>query len=339
MSSCDLIQRHSIFPLIASFFPPEASERWRHRLAAGNPHLYQRFLAAVRHSIPTCERLRQCPACVREDIAKFGSGHWRVVHQVPGIRFCGVHNQLLHDRCGRCRSRLGEAPTWRLPGEPCHRCGSCETSSSLQDSVSEGYTAMAALVERAIGGDAPELAPGTSIRFLRHFIDSAHSDPKSLLLDFLKYWSCREANHLERLISSSEGTIARTRLFVDGYATGNVPLLVAAIAYVCAHTSETDRGTLLQLGESEEEVSDLAGMTLRLEDSLHAELAALACRYNIPSHAADLLAAGKRHRAANLVGGLNVFILLDGLSLKSQQQFDRHTQFARSDRSKANKVG
>lgn len=187
---------------------------------------------------------------------------------------------------------------------------------------------MAALVERALGGDAPELAPGTSIRFLRHFIDSAHSDPKSLLLDFLKYWNCGEANHLGRLISSSEGTIAGTRLFVDGYATANVPLLVAAVAYVCAHTSETDRGTLLQHSESEEEVSDLAGMTLRLEDSLHAELAALACRYNIPTHAADLLAAGKRDRAAKLVGGLNVFILLDGLSQRSQQQLDRHTRAA-----------
>ena len=68
----------------------------------------------------------------------------------------------------------------------------------------------------------------------------------------------------------------------------------------------------------------------RLEDNLHAEIEVIARRFHLPDNAAGHLAEGNRLLAIELVGGLNVFLILEGLSQKAREQFaDRVLQYRR----------
>lgn len=102
IDQAELINQHTMFPLVASALTPQTRERWRQALVVGDARTPYRYMAQRYHEIKKCDALRQCPKCVCEDIHMFGTGHWHVMHQVLSIRFCKIHGDLLHDQCARC---------------------------------------------------------------------------------------------------------------------------------------------------------------------------------------------------------------------------------------------
>ena len=83
MDVAELMDRHSMFSLISSIVNPTTAVRLREALALGDVKTYMRCRALHDHGIKKITVLRQCPSCVREDVDMFGTGHWRVMHQVP----------------------------------------------------------------------------------------------------------------------------------------------------------------------------------------------------------------------------------------------------------------
>jgi hypothetical protein len=135
----ELIERHSMFPLYVAFSSPDAAGTHREWILSGQ---YDRALQAYasrgrKTSHPW--RLRQCNACLSEDLEHHGTGYWRVMHQVLGIRFCHVHDELLQDECGSCAQPFDKRGSTPLPGDPCPNCQSRSTRSSLQRYRSAGY--------------------------------------------------------------------------------------------------------------------------------------------------------------------------------------------------------
>ncbi|WP_409993984.1 TniQ family protein [Roseateles albus] len=165
-----------MFPLITSVVSAKTADRWREALALGDGKTKVLCRTLYDHGFEKLPVLRQCPTCVREDVNIFGSGHWRVMHQIPVIRFCQVHGELLQDQCARCNTSFVKYSDRVLPGEPCPRCGSDAVSSSLSNATSMGYTALAKLIERALRGEAPELDPRIRTRLLQSLIAAANDD-------------------------------------------------------------------------------------------------------------------------------------------------------------------
>lgn len=57
--------------------------------------------------------LKACPACVREDTARFGTAYWHLSHQLPGAWFCLDHHEWLRVSSAD-RARQGRFD-WTLP--------------------------------------------------------------------------------------------------------------------------------------------------------------------------------------------------------------------------------
>lgn len=318
----ELIDRHSMFPLVACIVTPHISERWRHVLATGNADELRRFLAPSQHGIKKRDVLRQCPKCVHQDREIFGTGHWHVMHQLPAIRFCKIHGDLLHDQCSRCGSAFGSPSDLALPGEPCARCGSVKTASSLTAKRSKGYNSFADLVARAFQGNAPELAPGIRTLLVQKIIATSNGDAKTLLASFLATWEVDNLQHLEKLLQYRTSYHAALQFFTEGVAQVSLPFLLAAIAFAWEHIAESDRRHLLLLEMAEIDVSSIATADVNPIERLREELNSLAHIHHLPSEVVEQLACGNRGQASALIGGTNVFLLLDGLSPASRAQIE-----------------
>ena len=50
--------------------------------------------AIINRLVPTLY-LRFCPACLTEDLSKYGEAYWHRLHQAPGVMVCPVHEEVL----------------------------------------------------------------------------------------------------------------------------------------------------------------------------------------------------------------------------------------------------
>ncbi len=335
-----LIERHSMFPFISGFLTSDVTKRWCAALVSGHPDAYRRFNSVTRDGIRRSQGLRQCTACVLEDKAKYGTGHWHVMHQIPAVHTCDVHNQVLHDKCAGCGANFGVESGWGLPGEPCIRCGHSQTKPMPFAPESQGYRALAATISRAIQGQAPELRPEIRTCLLRRHIFKTNSDPTELLFRFLDYWNVLNLRDLEAILQCRIGIRGAFKLFRDGCATISISFLTAVIAYAWEQTIESDRQDILENGKIEPRILvGTVNVEPRSEDNLHAEIEVIARRFHLPDNVADHLAEGNRLLATELVGGLNVFLILEGLSQKAREQFvDRVRQYRQGSADRKSKV-
>jgi hypothetical protein len=323
MDASELMTRHSMFPLVASIVTSQTADRWRKALAIGDVSAHVQCRAQHAHGIKNTIVLRQCPSCVRDDVNVYGSGHWRVLHQIPVIRFCQTHGELLHDRCAACRTPFVEHIEPILPGEPCARCGSTATSSCLSTAQSQGYDALAKLVERALYGEAFELGPRIRGRLLQHLAASANIDAESLLRRFLKWWGLDSLHELEHQIQCRTEANSALQLFACGHADVKSQFLMAAVAFAWEHTSESDRHQLLNHRHIESDLFSRPAANDMPDEILRDALAALAIAFSLPVQVVDLLASGHRIAAIRLVGSTNYSLLLNGLSPISRAHLER----------------
>jgi hypothetical protein len=92
-----LIDNHTLLPFYGSFLPPERLRHLRQDMRGRNgPAIHMRAGLMASHVSPP-ERLRLCPRCVEEDRREVGECYWHLVHQVPGVEVCPVHEVYLYD--------------------------------------------------------------------------------------------------------------------------------------------------------------------------------------------------------------------------------------------------
>jgi TniQ len=97
---------------------------------------------------------KYCPHCAERDISVYGTPHWHLFHQVPGIHHCPLHGTLLHSACADCCSPLGRFASWNLPQDRCRVCNSRKTMSLRRVEFSDGYHEYVSYARRALVRDA-----------------------------------------------------------------------------------------------------------------------------------------------------------------------------------------
>lgn len=315
----ELIKRHSMFPFFAAFLTHDASTRWLAALASGHPDAYQKFSAVTHHEFRPTHGLRQCKACVAEDEATYGTGHWHVIHQMPVIHTCPIHQQILHDTCAGCGAKFGKEAGWSLPGEACRRCGHVHTKPITHVENSEGYRALAAMIGSALNGQAQELRPEIRTLLLKSFIARSKSDPVGRLNEFLAYWKVSDLCDLNKILQCRVRDRDALKLFSDGCAMVSTSFLAAVLAYAWEKTLESERQVLLEEQKSEPRI--LEGM-LKVrrwpEDNLREEIEVIARRFHLPNGVGRHLSSGHRTLARKLVGCVYVFLIEDALNQESR---------------------
>ncbi len=326
VSGEDLLNSHSMFPLVSSMFTEGVTSRWREALDAGHPEALSRFAPHSRLGFKSA--LRLCPACVDSDAAQYGLAHWHVCHQSPAMRFCPTHKQLLHSHCEACKTPFGENNKWLLPGDPCHHCGSQATGSGLSSQDSDGYRSLAQTILRALAGKAPELAPSVRHRVLRNMFVTSGTSAEALLELFLAWWSVDSLNELDVLLETTIRPRAVLKLLEYGHAQVSMLLLLAAVAFAWAHTSDSDRALFLDGRPAESDLFICDSSVVAEDDEVLAELAVIAQQLHLSAYAAQLLAQGNQTLAFEQFGATNVFLLFEGVPPHVRQHiYDRVRAF------------
>jgi predicted RNA-binding Zn-ribbon protein involved in translation (DUF1610 family) len=315
----ELIERHSLFPLYAAYSSPDPAITRRKMLREGQYaqtlQRYARIGCSTSHPL----RLRQCNTCLSEDLEHHGTGHWRVIHQALGIRFCHLHDELLQDECGSCAQPFGKRGTTTLPGDPCPNCGSRATRSSLSRDRSAGYDAYANMILRALDGTAPELAPNARKGLVYQLIQSVQGNHEQLITEFSGWWKA-SVHSLRRLLESISGIDDLTPLLIHGDANLSEQWWIALTAFAKAHLSEQACAEAMTLAGpvTHDLVAEANGLACGKE--FRSELKEVIRTMGLPHHLELHISGGRLSRAERLVGEANVSYVLSALSLRSIQQ-------------------
>jgi hypothetical protein len=86
-----LLWDHTVFPYVVSFRPPAQVRRLERLLLSGQAHVSS-TTRLVTKALPF---RRCCPACIVEDMARFGESYWHRTHLLPGVHVCPLHKSPL----------------------------------------------------------------------------------------------------------------------------------------------------------------------------------------------------------------------------------------------------
>lgn len=127
-----LLERSTLFGFYSEALSRERKEAWRQNQISGDARLVNKFITG--HSGKRVrlikEHLHFCSACVLEDEHAYGIAHWRVAHQIPGVRHCLRHFLPLSSTCSECKLAIASEDAWYPPSEKCPHCGGHDFSSS-----------------------------------------------------------------------------------------------------------------------------------------------------------------------------------------------------------------
>ena len=93
--------------------------------------------------------LRWCPECAQADRAALGEARWRLPHQLPGVRICLDHDELLHEA-------IVDRAAWNLPPAKADRAA--RSAQTLPDGQVRALRAIALLSASLAGCDRLDLA-------------------------------------------------------------------------------------------------------------------------------------------------------------------------------------
>lgn len=107
VDAATLIAQHSLANiLLALRTPSEACELWTEMKAENHPQ--RTLMTRMWTGFTLASRVRRCPECAREDLARFGWVFARAIHQLLPVRECLVHGCALEDACAECGQPLWE---------------------------------------------------------------------------------------------------------------------------------------------------------------------------------------------------------------------------------------
>jgi len=87
----ELIYLHTLFPLYAPFIPEHRRQqciKWMKNKSNGGIHVASGKVAS---RLPQLSKIRFCPACLKEQLIKYGEPFWQRIHQVVGVGSCTLH--------------------------------------------------------------------------------------------------------------------------------------------------------------------------------------------------------------------------------------------------------
>ncbi|QUH25552.1 TnsD family Tn7-like transposition protein [Serpentinicella alkaliphila] len=96
LSSDELIEKHTLFPLYSCFLPEKRKlEILMFMKGSSKSSIYTK-IGTVAGSICTKTGLYYCPLCVKESLYEYGEGYFRRGHQIQGVFICHIHNCVLY---------------------------------------------------------------------------------------------------------------------------------------------------------------------------------------------------------------------------------------------------
>lgn len=296
-----IVRRRTPFTFFASFLSADDEAAWMSALVAGDQEATRRLLPSTRAGRLVAPSPRVCRECLNFDQWHFGVGHWHVLHQVPGLTRCPWHRAVLHDRCGACGATLGGTRSNRLPGDPCRRCGSEETSRFPLHRDSPGYDALEALTVRATVGDAPELRPLIRMRLVDRILFRRLGEDaiREAMRHFLASWHVDSAAELGPMLGCTVSERLLLGLFRGIEAGCSRYLQAAVLAFALRHATTADLEACMMAESASDDPGDLF-MDRRMEKAdllLMREFCQRAAEVGYPIAGARALAAGASARA------------------------------------------
>lgn len=116
----DIIKEFTAFPFHMAFASIEKRKEQKNKLINGNRDRTKYFYN--KHTRMKYV-LKYCPECVRADVNSYGEPFWHIVHQLPGVFVCPIHEVSLLDYCSHCaRTTKGGAVKYAALNQIC-QCG------------------------------------------------------------------------------------------------------------------------------------------------------------------------------------------------------------------------
>lgn len=220
-----LLRKHSQAGLWGGFFNEATETKWFAALAAGNRHSSQRSVHAVIVANARVRYGRKCPLCLKDDLCKFGFGHWHVLHQIPIVRHCHIHGCKLVTLCPRCDAASASLHPAHITCQACSDVSQMEIPTTVYES-SLGYEDTLALLADLYTGRLPPFRPRVRGQlFTAAFWENTSRRHVDLLPEFLSTWnfsSYDEFSHTFRTTSS-----ASVQALLQGFPVP-IPLNVTA---------------------------------------------------------------------------------------------------------------
>lgn len=172
---------NSAWPVYSSLLLQSTTETCLNDLiSSSNPAVWHQFFSPY-EAASYAQDWRACPACCREDTGSNGCGvgHWRVIHQLPGVTFCPQHLIPLQYRCSGCKSPLGGRKLIAMPAWPCLNCGGRD-KDELQANLMSGSKALVDLYAKLLSNEDISLSPAHRGRLHQKILGN---DPTNEVID------------------------------------------------------------------------------------------------------------------------------------------------------------
>lgn len=245
ISAHKLILEHSAWPVFSRLLPTVVAQKWFAQCVAGEiQSAKQRFHSPTRGSL-FANSWRSCVDCIASDRGRCGTGHWRVVHQLPGVNHCPTHGSPLLVCCADCGSPIGNTRLDALPGEPCSACGCAEHRSAVEEPRTNGLAALGSLYEVLLAGDGPNLDPFSRHELQRHEIaQRSGGSIDAYIKGFFAFYECEDAEALTRILAV-EVTTPSLRATLNGGVNVCSPIVQLALAAYALQAQACDLGDVL----------------------------------------------------------------------------------------------
>lgn len=92
-----LIMNNTLFPYYTAFMPEARTKVIEADMKGNGGGKIHAMVGIMAGSISVPEYLRFCSECNKEDEQKYGENYWHRLHQMPGVIFCPVHNEIILD--------------------------------------------------------------------------------------------------------------------------------------------------------------------------------------------------------------------------------------------------
>ncbi len=308
-----LFEHATLFGFYSSTLSAERKRLWRDNQLSGDARFINKFVTGSSgHKIRLIkEHLNFCKMCRRDDEMAYGIGHWRTVHQLPGVTHCPVHLIPLSGLCAKCMLPTASEDSWQPPSETCPHCGSYGFFEEEMPQLSV-HLRFVELCDLATHGIPVGLASADRKQLYSQFYQRAGRSVdqriEKLIEVLLKHW---EVESLERLQSLLQVMITRKFLAQALISQDTVQSPGGHLAVIAALEAEGCTRRKRSRTKLEHEVK----LTHVLSDECQAILDELAC------DASALLKAIER---VCDVQGLPTQIgtmLIDGTQVEATRQF------------------
>lgn len=91
-----LIDDHTFYPYYIPFLTKDRAEQLRKAMKSSNGSGIHVLVGITASTVERGRDLLFCPLCYEDDIQQYGEPYWHRLHQLPGVKACPVHREVLH---------------------------------------------------------------------------------------------------------------------------------------------------------------------------------------------------------------------------------------------------